>query len=140
MSRRDRGAPRGMVPMVLRREITTRVRERSFLISTAITLLIVAAVVIVPALFSSDDDKVSVGLVGSTASLQSTLERAAQVQDMKVTVTQYADEAAARAAIDAGDADAVFLGTDRVLVDSELSGPTEQVVQSAYRQAAGATG
>ena len=31
----DRGAPRGMVPLVLRREITTRVRERSFLISTA---------------------------------------------------------------------------------------------------------
>jgi ABC-2 type transport system permease protein len=138
MSRRDRRAPRGMVPLVLNREITTRARERSFLISTVITLLIVAAVVIVPALFNSGDDKVSVGLVGDTATIQSTLEQAARLQDTKVTVTQYADEAAGRAAIDAGDADAVFLGTDRVLVDSELSGTTEQVVQTAYRQAAGA--
>jgi ABC-2 type transport system permease protein len=138
MSRRDRGAPRGMVPLVLRREITTRIRERSFLISTAITLLIVAAVVVVPALFNSKDDEVTVGLVGNTATVQSALEQAAQVQGAKVTVIQYADEAAARAAVDAGEADAVFLGTDRVLVDSELSGKTDQVVQTAYRQAAGA--
>jgi ABC-2 type transport system permease protein len=138
MSAGDRGAPRGMVPLVLRREITTRVRERSFLISTVVTLIIVAAVVVVPALFNSDDNEVTVGLVGSTATVPSALEQAARVQDVKVTVIQYADEAAARAAVDAGDADAVFLGTDRVLVDSELSGKTDQVVQTAYRQAAGA--
>jgi ABC-2 type transport system permease protein len=138
MTAGDRGAPRGMVPLVLRREITTRVRERSFLISTAVTLIIVAAVVVVPALFNSDDDEVTVGLVGNTATVASALEQAARVQDVKVTVIQYADEAAARAAVDAGDADAVFLGTDRVLVDSELSGRTDQVVQTAYRQAAGA--
>ena len=60
----DRGAPRGMVPLVVHREITSRIRERSFLISTAVTLLIVAAVVIVPSLFNSDDDNVTVGLVG----------------------------------------------------------------------------
>jgi ABC-2 type transport system permease protein len=138
MSRGDRGAPRGMVALVLHREISTRVRERSFLISTAITLVIVAAVVIVPALFNSGDDKIAVGLVGDTTTVQSALEQAAKVQDVAVTVTPYADEAAARTAVDAGDVDVVFLGSDRVLVDSELSGRTEQVVQTAYRQAAGA--
>jgi ABC-2 type transport system permease protein len=136
--RADRSAPRGMVPLVLRREITTRVRERSFLISTLVTLLIVAAVVIVPSLFNRGSDDVSVGLVGATATVRPALQQAAQVQDAKLTVRSYADEAAGRAAVDSGHVDAVFIGTSRVIVDSELSGKTEQVVQTAYRQAAGA--
>jgi ABC-2 type transport system permease protein len=134
----DRGSPRGMVQLVVRREITTRVRERSFLISTVITLIIVAAVVIVPSLFNSDDDNVTVGLVGDTTTVQPALEQAAKVEDTTLTVNRYPDEAAARAAVRSGDADAAFLGTDRVLVDDELSGTTEQVVQTVYRQAAGA--
>lgn len=138
MSGRERGAPKGMVGLVVRREITTRIRERSFLISTAITLLIIAAVVVVPSLFGSDDDSVTVGVVGDTAVVEPALQQAARVQDAELTVTRYGDEAAGRAAVEAGDADAVFVGAGRVVVESELSGTTEQVVQSAYRQAAGA--
>jgi ABC-2 type transport system permease protein len=137
MSARERG-PRGMVPLVVRREIVTRVRERSFLVSTAVTLLIIAAVVVVPTLFDSDDDSVTVGLVGNTAVVEPALQQAARVQGTYLTTTRYADEAAGRAAVEAGDADAVFVGADRVVVDSTLSGTTEQVVQTAYRQAAGA--
>jgi ABC-2 type transport system permease protein len=139
VSAAERGAPRGMVALVLRREIMTRIRERSFLISTAVTLLIVAAVVIVPSLFDSDDSDVTVGLVGDSATVGPALQQAARAQDVTVTIDRYPDEAAARAAVSAGDADAVFLGPDRVVVDSELTGRTEQVVQTAYRQAAGAT-
>ncbi|HEV7653568.1 MAG TPA: ABC transporter permease [Mycobacteriales bacterium] len=127
-----------MVPLVLRREISTRIRERSFLISTAITLLIVAAVVVIPTLFDPDDNDVTVGLVGNSSTVRPALEQAVTVQGATLTITQYPDEAAGRAAVDGGDADAVFLGTDRVLVDKKLSGTTEQVVQTAYRQAAGA--
>ena len=133
----DRGAPRGMVPLVLRREITTRVRERSFLISTAITLIIVAAIIVVPSLFDSDDDNVTVGVVGDVSTVQAALQQAAQVQGVTLTIDHFADEGAARAAVSSGDADAVFLGTDRVVVHHELSGKTEQVVQTAYRQAEG---
>jgi ABC-2 type transport system permease protein len=135
---RDKGAPRGMVPLVMRREITTRVRERSFLISTAITLLIVAAVVIVPSLFRSDDDDVTVGLVGDATTVGPALEQAARAQGATLTITRYPDEAAGRAAVSSGDTDAVLVGIDRVLVNHELSGTTEQVVQTAYRQAKGA--
>jgi ABC-2 type transport system permease protein len=127
-----------MVQLVLRREITSRVRERSFLISTAVTLIIVAAIVIVPSLFNSDDDNLTVGVVGDAATVQTALQQAAQAQDATLTLHRYPDESAARAAVSSGDADAVFVGTDRVLVDHELSGKTEQVVQTAYRQAEGA--
>jgi ABC-2 type transport system permease protein len=127
-----------MVPLVVHREITSRIRERSFLISTAVTLLIVAAVVIVPSLFNSDDDNVTVGLVGDASTVQPALQQAAQVQGATLTVNRYPDEAAGRAAVSSGDADAVFVGINRVLVHHELSGTTQQVVQTAYRQAEGA--
>jgi ABC-2 type transport system permease protein len=132
------GAPRGMVWLVARREIITRVRERSFLISTLVTLLIVGAVVVLPSLFGGDDDEVTVGVVGNAAAVEPALRQAAAVQDATLTVRTYPDEAAARTAVTDGDADAVFLGAGRVLVDEELSGTTGQVVQTAYRQVAGA--
>ncbi len=134
-----RGTPRGMVGLVVRREITTRVRERSFIISTVVTLLIIAAVIIVPTLLSRGGDEVH-GRPGRQRRPPSSprCSRRPPVQDVKLTVQRYADEAAARTAVQAGDVDAVFLGGDRVLVKEDLDGETEQVVQTAYRQAAAA--
>jgi ABC-2 type transport system permease protein len=132
----DGGTPRGMVALVAHREITTRVRERSFIISTIVTLLIIVAIIVLPALFDRGDDEVTIGLVGDSRTVEPALRQAAAAQDVTVTVQRYADEPAARAAVTAGDADAVFLGTDRVLVDEDLDGDAEQVVQTAYQQAA----
>lgn len=134
----DGSTPRGMVGLVARREITTRVRERSFIISTAITLLIIGAVVVLPTLLGGGSDEVKVGLVGTDAAVEPALRQAATVQDAELTIRPYADETAARTAVTAGDVDAVFLGADRVLVEKDLDGKTEQVVQTAYRQAAAA--
>ena len=131
-------APRGLVALVARREITTRVRERSFIISTAVTLLIIAAVIVIPTLLSRGGDEVTVGVVGAPAAVEPALQQAAAVQDVGLTIQRYGDETAARAAVEAGDADAAFLGADRVLVKEDLDGPAGQVVQSAYRQAAAA--
>ena len=133
----ERG-PRGMVGLVARREITTRVRERSFVISTVITLLIIAAVIILPALLSRGGDDVAVGLVGNPGLVDPALRQAAAGPDVKLTVSRYPDENAARTAVQAGDVDAVFLSGDRVLVEHDLGGRAEQVVQTAYRQAAAA--
>lgn len=128
--------PRGLVALIARREISTRVRERSFLISTAVTVLILVAVIVLPAVFSGDDREVKVGVVGATATVQPALTAAAEANDATVTVRPVADEAAARAAVESGDVTAVFLGPDRVLVKDELDGTTEQVVGAAYRQLA----
>jgi ABC-2 type transport system permease protein len=128
--------PRGMVALVAHREISTRVRERSFIVSTIITLLIIVAVVVLPALFDRDNDEVTIGLVGDTGTVEPALRQASGVQEVTLTVQRYADEPAARAAVTAGDVDAAFLTVDRVLVEEDLDGKTEQVVQAAYQQAA----
>lgn len=129
------GTPRGLVGLVARREITTRVRERSFLISTIITLLIIAAVIVIPALLSRGGDKVTVGLVGAPAAVEPALRQAAEAAAVELVTRPYGDESAARTAVEDGDVDAVFLGAERVLVKEDLDGDTGQVVQSAYRQA-----
>ncbi len=131
-------APKGMVWLVVRREITTRIRERSFLISTLITLLLIAGVVVVPTLFNRGGDEVTVGLVGGAGTVEPALQQAAPAAGVTLTVRRYGDEAAARAAIEDGEADVVFLSADRVLVDEELDGEAEQVVRTAYGQAAAA--
>ncbi len=132
------GTPRGLVALVARREITTRVRERSFVISTLITLLIIAAVIVVPALLDRGGDKVTAGLVGAPAAVEPALQQAATAADVELVLERYGDEAAARTAVQDGDVDAVFLGGERVLVKEDLDGDAEQVVQTAYRQAAAA--
>ena len=136
--RRRSAAPRGMVALVARREVITRVRERSFLISTAVTLIIIAAVVVLPALFNRGGDDVKVGLVGGAATIEPALLQAARAADATLSVQRYADEPSARAAVEAGDSKAVFLSAGRVLVDEDLEGKTEQVVQVAYQQVAAA--
>jgi ABC-2 type transport system permease protein len=133
---RREGAPRGMVALVARREITSRIRERSFLISTVVTLLIIVAVIVLPAIFSGGDDDVSVGVVGPVGAVEPALQAAAKADGATVKVSGLADEPAARAAVDGGDVDVAFLGADRVLVKEDLDGTAEQVVQTAYRQIA----
>lgn len=50
--------------LVARREITERVREKSFLVSGAVTLAIVVAAAVLPALVGGGDDTYKVGVAG----------------------------------------------------------------------------
>ncbi|MEN3358914.1 MAG: type transport system permease protein [Mycobacteriales bacterium] len=137
-ARAGQGSPRGLVRLIARREIVTRVRERSFAISTLITVLIVVALVVIPHL-NNGPDRVVVGVVGSSAAgLDSALEQSAKQQGARFELRRYADLAQARAAVDSGDVGAVFVGADRVIVNDSLDGTLGSVVQAAYRQVASA--
>ena len=62
--------PARIIALVARRELTTRVRTKSFLISTAIVLVLILGGIIAASVFA--DDAVAnpkLGLVGSAASL-----------------------------------------------------------------------
>ncbi len=134
----ERDTPHGMVRLVARREIVTRVRERSFAISTLITVLIVVALVVIPNL-NNGPKKVVVGVVGTSATgLDAALKQSAEQDGATFQLRRYADEGQARAAVDSGDVGAVFVDTDRVIVNDELDGTLGSVVQAAYRQVASA--
>lgn len=128
-----------IVAMVARREFEARVRTKSYLLGLAITAMLLAGVLLVPALLN--DDSTTLGLVGSGA-VTADLRTAAQAADLQLDISQLSGEPAAREALRSGDLDAVLVSQDqgyRLLVESEVNGPLRAVVDSAVTQRGVAT-
>jgi ABC-2 type transport system permease protein len=116
---------RSQWPIVARREFVERARDRGFQVSTAITVLLLVGVIVISALFSrpTSFDLLVVG-EGSDA-LGQQVRAAADALGIEVSVHELADEAEARQAVDAGDADAAVVDAGRIVVRAE---PPDQLV------------
>jgi ABC-2 type transport system permease protein len=138
--------------LVARREIATRLVDRTFLVGTVLTLALIAGFVVVQAVLSSRVSTYDVvAAPPATAMARLVADRAPELDDsLAVTVTEVADDAAARAAVNDEEADAwltpgdggwVLVGRDDV--PNELRDVTETVVRDATlaenAQAAGTT-
>ena len=118
-------SPRRLWPIVARREFVERARDRGFQVSTAITVLLLVGVIVISAVFNrpTSFDLVVVG-EGSDA-LGQQVRAAADALGIEVSVRELADEAEARQAVDAGDADAAVVDAGRIVVRAE---PPDQLV------------
>ena len=116
---------RRLWPIVARREFVERARDRGFQVSTAITVLLLVGVIVISAVFNrpTSFDLVVVG-EGSGA-LGREVRAAADALGIEVTVRELADEAEARRAVDAGDADAALVDAGQIVVRGE---PPDQLV------------
>ena len=116
---------RRLWPIVARREFVERARDRGFQVSTAITVLLLVGVIVISAVFNrpTSFDLVVVG-EGSDA-LGQQVRAAADALGIEVRVRELADEAEARQAVDAGDADAAVIDAGRIVVRAE---PPDQLV------------
>ncbi len=127
--------------LVARREIVTRVRERSFLIATLVTIGILAAIVVLPSALGFGNKAATV-TVSSVAGEQ--VVRAAQpgadALDLKLTV-ERASEAQARRRVLDGDTDAALVGDGpevlvRTSLDDDLGAVLRQGAASVRSEAA----
>ena len=112
---------RRAVWLVARREIVERARERAFLVSTAILVLLVVAVALAPALLGGGPATSSrVGTVGDGAARlgRAAAERSAQ-DGVAIDVRAFGDRAAAVAAVRAGRLDAALVPGGRLVVRSQ---------------------
>ncbi len=102
---------RDAVAIVARREIRSRLRERALLISTLVTLAILAAIVLLPKLLGSDGpEKVTVAAPpGLAVELAQAAQRGQDRLDVEVTVKRVRDEPAARKLVADGEADAAVV-------------------------------
>jgi ABC-2 type transport system permease protein len=117
----DRGAYR----LVARREFVERIRDRSFLISTAITIVVLVGFIVGTSLLSNGT-RFDLGVVGADA--RATAEQvvdAGKALGFDVAVHDYPNEQEAEAAVRGGSADAVLVGGSQVLVKSQ---PPEQLL------------
>lgn len=120
--------------LVARRELVERSRERSFIIGTIVTLVILAAVIVVPQLLGDDGpDEARVAVTSPAGEEVVQAAGAAQrATGLRVIGVPVADEQAARAALEEEEAAAALVGdTPRIVVLEELDDDLEAALQQA---------
>lgn len=126
------------VLLVARREFTTQVRSRSFVIGLLVTLALFGGIGLLGSFIAGQSSNPSLGVTPETVSLQPALEATAATQDVELRIEQV-DDGAGRERVDSGDLDALLTGSaggyellGRDTVDSEL----QAVVGTAVQQQA----
>jgi ABC-2 type transport system permease protein len=133
--------PRGlgsaaMVRLVAAREISSRIRDKNFLISSVVIVLVLVGLLGFQVAVNSGTETVRVGVVGDTATLRPALESQGEALEVDVEVTELDDRSAAEAAIEDGDVDGVLLAERKagLLVEQTAGGTLQAVVQGAVSQ------
>ncbi|TMR87933.1 ABC transporter permease, partial [Nonomuraea basaltis] len=114
--------------LVARREITTQIRTKAFVIGLVITAVLVAAISFAPKLMGGPDSYA----IGTVNSQQLPLQAAAP--DAEFEWRSFPDEAAAKEAVLAGDVDAVLVNGTKVLTDGEIDTQLGVLMQSVNRE------
>lgn len=126
------GLRRHPIVLVAHREFTERLRDRSFLLSTGVILVILVAALLLPRLFGfGAPEEFTLGLVGGDAGALGRAVRSAAGDDAAIELRPLADRAAAEQALADEEVAAVLLGRDEVLVQTELDADLARLVQTA---------
>jgi ABC-2 type transport system permease protein len=123
--------------IVARREMTERLRQKSFLASTGVTVLIVLLVATLPTLLGGDGLKTYTVAAADAAGapVLAAAQRVAKQFDAKVEVKRFPDVAAARRAVADEDLDSLL--TPRSIESlQELDRDLLQILQGAARRVA----
>ncbi|MFZ0625092.1 MAG: ABC transporter permease [Acidimicrobiia bacterium] len=115
-----------IVWQIARREIRERGRSRAYLITSALTLLIVVGLVVVPGLIGGGTSEYTIGALGqgndaiatAAESLGNAKDEAGAEPSVSITVRQFDTRDEAESALDDGEVDAVLVNGDEVIVQS----------------------
>ncbi len=122
------------IRLVATREIRERVRDKSFLISIVVVLVVLGAFVGVPELLGfNDPDTYRVGAVGAESEPLAAAAAEQSGEDARVERTDFADLAEAERALAAEEVDVVVAG-EELVVRADLEPDLEALLQSASAQ------
>jgi ABC-2 type transport system permease protein len=110
------------IKLVTRREIVERVREKAFLYSTAVSLLLIAGVAALPALIGDDDGGYDVGFVGVASSeiQEVAADPTLSAVDVVIRPKEFDDRAAAESALEAEEIDAAVVDGEELIGQEEV--------------------
>lgn len=131
---------REVIRLVAGREISQRLRAKSFYVGTGLLVLVILAVGVIWRLAGGDDAPaaIEVAVVAGVAAAEpddttAAIEQAAATFDRDATVQFFGDAEAARAALDDGDFDVMVIGDERrVLFGGDVDQEILAVVQQAW--------
>lgn len=124
--------------LVAQREITTRAKTKSFLITTALLMIVIIIGAIVAALLTGRDSHDRVGLVGNSAAISSTLPAVGEQLGTPIDVVVVGDAATARERVASGDLAAAVVATtptnyvtiSKDSLDPQLGGAIRSTIES----------
>jgi ABC-2 type transport system permease protein len=128
----------GVVALVTRREVTERLRSKSFAVLTGLLVVVVLAVGVISRIAGSGgEEKVEVGVTASVPrDFEDAVVQSGELFDREVAVTTVADGTAARAALDAEDIDVAVDGErGEIVFERDVDDEIEAIVQQAWAAA-----
>ena len=128
--------PFQLVRLVAGREMSTRIRDKGFLVGSAVLIVLVLGMLVFQVAVNSGSDTTRIGVVGGNPAVTEALRTQGDATDTEVEVTAYDDEAAARAAVEDGDVDAVLVspsGAQPELLVESADGRSEAIAQGAVQ-------
>jgi ABC-2 type transport system permease protein len=126
-----------LVRLVAARELSARVRDKNFIISSVVILVLLIGTLGLQVALSSGGEQTRIGVVGDPA-LRAAVQAQGQALDIDVLVRVLDDDAAARAAIGDGDVDGVLIAEPgqqpELLVEQTADSSLQAVAQGAVAQ------
>jgi ABC-2 type transport system permease protein len=126
-----------LVRLIASREISARLRDKNFIISSIVIIVLLVGTLGLQVVLNSGSDTTRVGVVGDSA-LEAAIQAQGKALDVDVTVKALDDEDAARAAIEDDDVDGVLIAEEgqqpELLVEQSAGGSLQAVVQGAVAQ------
>jgi ABC-2 type transport system permease protein len=126
-----------LVRLVAGREISARLRDKNFIISSVVILVLLLGSLGLQVALDSGTEATRIGVVGAGPALEQALEAQGEALGVEVTLVDLADEAAAEEAIEADEVDGALLvgdGEFELLVQQSAGGSLEAIVQGAVSQ------
>ena len=126
-----------LVGLVAKREVSARIRDKNFIISSVVILLLLLGSLALQVALDSGTEESRIGVVGDSPGLEQALQAQGEALEVDVSVVGLSDEAAATAAIEAEDVDSALVVRDgeyELLVQESASGSLEAIVQGAVSQ------
>ena len=133
-----RTTDRGMWLVVARRDFWVRLRDRGFVISTAITLVVLSIFIVLRAYTGDDAPSFRLGVVesgGTAVADAADLEAAGERRGVEVTTVPFDDAAAAEQALRDGEIDAALVHGDDLEGRTSVPPQLAQIVQDAMVRA-----
>ncbi len=98
-----------LVRLVAAREVSSRIRDRNFIVSSVVIVVLLLGVMAFQVVANSGGEASRLGVVADDGRLGPAVEAQAEAVGVGVDVVDYADEAAARAAVEDEQVDGVLL-------------------------------
>ncbi|MDQ3405466.1 MAG: ABC transporter permease [Actinomycetota bacterium] len=130
-------APGRAVWLVARRELRSRLRAKSFLIGTAVSIAILIAFVMMQSTLFADNSPIRIGLSGQATAIAGPLTAQADAGDLDISTTTVPDVAAGETLVADDDLDILVSGAPaelRVLVRESLDDDLRKVLDGLVQE------